>query len=137
MPIPPEILVVSCHPQHCKPLVVALDKMGIRVSMVFSAEEAARALTASRIPVVCSCAELPDGNYRSVLKIIQSKNLKTRLLVMSAAQECAEYLHAMQAGTFDFLPVPYQMGEVERIVRKALEFAEPIRAVAGASPRQT
>ena len=44
MPIPPEILVVSCHPQHCKPLVVALDKMGIRVSMVFSAEEAARAL---------------------------------------------------------------------------------------------
>lgn len=135
--VPPEILVVSCHPEHCKPLVVALDKMGVRVALVFSAEEASRALTGSQIPVVCSCAELPDGNYRSVLNVIKTKDLKTRLLVMSAAQECAEYLQAMQLGTFDFLPLPHQMSEVERIVRNALEASEPVRAVAATSLGQT
>lgn len=136
--VAPEILVVSCHPQHCKPLVVALDQLGARVALVFSAEEASRVLTGSQIPVVCSCAELPDGNYRSVLNVIRSKNLKSRLLVISAAQDCAEYLQAMQAGTFDFLPVPYQMGEVERIIRNALEASERGRAVAAtASPGQT
>jgi DNA-binding NtrC family response regulator len=43
----------------------------------------------------------------------------------------------MQLGTFDFLPLPHQMSEVERIVRNALEASEPVRAVAATSLGQT
>ncbi len=128
--VAPLVVVVSCHPHHCKPLVLALHRIGVRVALVFSAAEGSRMLTENEIPVVCSCAELPDGNYRSILGVIQSRHLKTRLLVMSEAQECAEYLEAMQAGVFDVLPVPYQMKEVERIIRNALGLSGRARAVA-------
>jgi two-component system, NtrC family, nitrogen regulation response regulator GlnG len=133
----PQVLVVSCHLSHSKPLAVALERIGVRTALAFSAEKGSRMLTADEIPVVCCCAKLPDGDYRSILSVIRSKNLRTRLLVVSEAQECNEYLQAMQAGAFDFVPVPYQMKEVERILRNALELPEPAQAVAVSSSGQT
>lgn len=121
MPLLPQVLVVSCHPQHCKPLLVALDKMNCRVALAFSVAEAKGILMSGSVPVACTCAELPDGNYRSILSVVQSHRLKTRVLVISETQECAEYLQAMHAGAFDLLPAPYQRSEVERIIRGALE----------------
>jgi DNA-binding NtrC family response regulator len=111
--------------------------MKMRVAVVFSAEEASKLLAGREIPVVCSCAELPDGNYRSILKVIKSNRLKSRLLVIGEAKDCGEYLKAMEIGAFDFLPVPYQSGEVERIVRSALEISDPASPAAVLLPRRT
>ncbi len=124
MSTPPEVLVVSCHPEHCKPLIVSLARMNLRVAAVFSARDAMQVLGGVEVPVVCCCAELPDGNYRTLLQEIAARKLKTRLVVVTAAEECAEYLEGMQLGAFDFLPAPYQKGEIERIVGNALRPSE-------------
>jgi DNA-binding NtrC family response regulator len=104
-------------------LLVALDKMNCRVALAFSVAEA-KGILMRGVPVACTCAELPDGNYRSILSVVQSHRLKTRVLVISETQECAEYLQAMHAGAFDLLPAPYQRSEVERIIRGALESSQ-------------
>ena len=133
----PQVLVVSSHLSHSKPLAGALERMGVRTALAFSVEKASRMLKADEIPVVCCCAKLPDGDYEDILSVVQSRNLKTRLLVVSDAQESTEYVRGMQAGAFDFIPVPYQMAEVERILRNALELSEPARAAAASLSGRT
>jgi DNA-binding NtrC family response regulator len=128
-----EVLVVSAHPQHCKPLVLALNKLNLKTAVAFSAEEALESLSASDIPVVCTCAELRDGDYRLLLDAIRSKGWKSRLLVITQKDECPEYLDAMEHGVFDFLPAPFQQTEIERIVRNALAASSssfPSRSIA-------
>lgn len=120
-----EVLVVSTHPQHCKPLVLALNKLNLKVAVAFSAAEALESLNTSEIPVICTCAELRDGDYRLLLEGIRTRGLKSRLLVITPKDDSQDYLDAMEHGVFDFLPVPFQQSEIERIVRNALSRAEP------------
>ncbi len=120
-----EVLVVSAHPQHCKPLVLALNKLNLKIAVAFSAAEALESLADSEIPVVCTCAELRDGDYRILLDAIRTQGLRSRLLVITQKDECPEYLSAMEHGVFDFLAYPFQQAEIERIVRNALATPAP------------
>lgn len=125
-----QVLVVSTHPQHCKPLVLALDKLNVKTAVAFSAAQAIEILTTSDIPVVCTCAELPDGDYRLLLKAIRRGGGKSRLLVMTPKDDCPDYLDAMRRGVYDFLLFPFQSSEVERIIGNALHAVRPTHVVA-------
>lgn len=110
-----EVLVVSRLAQSCKPLVLALDQMGLKVRLAFTAEEAKAALS-NEIPVACCHADL----FPDVLQIIQQRRLSTRVLLISPTGDCNGYLDAMEHGAYDCLPVPIDLHETQRIVENAL-----------------
>jgi DNA-binding NtrC family response regulator len=124
-----QVLVVSAHPQHCKPLVLALNRLSVKTAVTFSLSEALKTLGQCDVPVVCACAELVDGDYRKLVDAIHSRGLRSRIVVIAHQDDCPEYLSAMEHGVFDFLPVPLQQGEIERIVGNALRAADPAFAL--------
>ncbi len=121
-----EVLVISSRAQCCKPLVLALDQMGLKVSLAFTVEEASLALS-HQIPVACCHADL----FPEVLQVIHERGLDTRLLLISATGDCNSYLEAMEHGAFDCLSVPIDAHETQRIVQNALQSdAAPHRSCA-------
>ncbi len=123
MPIGTQVLVVSAHPQLCRSLILALDKANFTTAVAFSVDEAMDVLSQSEIPVICTCAELRDGDYRMLLDAVGSRGLKSRVVLMAEQEET--YLAAMECGAFDFLQVPFLQKEVERIVCNALAAGDP------------
>lgn len=112
----PMALIVATHPQQCKALVRAFDRLAMRTALAFTVEDACRALDAARPDLVVTAPTLRDGTYRDILRHASKRNLPTVLLLRR--EQAQEYTSTANAELAGLLTFPFSPAEVEGVVRQ-------------------
>lgn len=122
------VLIACFDPQNRQTLVQWLGEHSLE-PIPFATVGELRELLKQRSVVLVLCeVQLADGDFRDVLDAVAGRGRQIPVVVTSPKSETQEYLAAMQAGAFDFLPYPIQSRDLEWVVRNALH-----RSMAAAS----
>lgn len=70
--------------------------------------------------VIVTADVLPDGEWTDVLECVQRNDSDAQVIVTSKTGGVGLWCEVIQRGAYDFLPAPYERGEVERLVQSAL-----------------
>jgi DNA-binding NtrC family response regulator len=122
------VLIACFDPQNRQMLVQWLGEHSLK-PILFATVDELRELLRERSVVLVLCeAQLSDGDFRDVLDVVARSEQRIPVVVTSPKSETQEYLAAMQAGAFDFLPYPIRPRDLEWVLSNALH-----RSMAAAS----
>jgi len=117
MAAPPKILIVEDDAHIRRLLRVALERVGYAAGEAATAREALSLADIDKPEVVLLDLGLPD---RDGLELIQLLAGKAAVIVVSAREETAEKVAALDLGADDFLTKPFDTEELLARVRTAL-----------------
>lgn len=81
----------------------------------FSRGEALALSRRELIPVVICVEDLPDGNWKRLLDELAQTTNPSRLIVSSRMTNNHLWAEVLQAGAYDFLPMPWEAKEVLKL----------------------
>lgn len=119
----PRILVVDDEPQIQRFLRPALEATDFEVETAETVA-AAKRLAAMRAPaLIVLDLGLPDGDGKDVIETVRAFS-KVPIIVLSARDQEAEKIAALDAGADDYIEKPFGIGELLARIRVALRHAE-------------
>jgi diguanylate cyclase (GGDEF)-like protein len=86
-----------------------------------SAEEALQILTTRKFAVVISDINMPGISGLEMVPQILALNPDTVVIMMSGAQTIDTAIDALRVGAFDYLAKPFDLRQVDAVVRRALD----------------
>jgi two-component system nitrogen regulation response regulator GlnG len=98
----------------------ALRRAGHMVETAASVAEQRRLLASFNPQVLVTDVMLPDGNGLDVIPELLKTNPGLPIIVLSAQNTFTTALRATEQGAFDYLPKPFDLGELTRAVADAL-----------------
>ncbi|WP_420140699.1 nitrogen regulation protein NR(I) [Sphingomonas sp.] len=98
----------------------ALRRAGHVVETAASVAELRRQLRAFRPQVLVTDVVLPDGNGLDIVPEIAQAHPRMPVIVLSAQNTFTTALRATEQGAFDYLPKPFDLGELAQAVEDAL-----------------
>lgn len=123
--------------ERSAPLVKHLEACGTNLVLVSDCRAAEEALAAgTRIHVVLTEEQLPDGDWRYVLTRISETMTGTQVIVCARLGDTQLWCEVIQNGAYDLLAEPYDQNEVRRIVESAALQSESRRPPQKARPSQ-
>jgi putative two-component system response regulator len=114
-------LVVDDEPRIRGALARLLEVAGYDCEQAGSGIEAVAAMEREVFPIVLSDIRMPGMDGVGLLQLIRERWPDTAMLMLSAVAEVETAVACLQAGAFDYLPKPFQVGEVRARVAQALE----------------
>ncbi|WP_281301160.1 MULTISPECIES: nitrogen regulation protein NR(I) [unclassified Iodidimonas] len=97
----------------------ALKAMGCAVTMAHNAAQLWESVTSQSFDVVITDVLMPDNNGLDILPNIRSLHPDLPVIVMSAQNTLMTAVKATERGAFDYLAKPFDLDELERLVRSA------------------
>ena len=116
-----KILVVDDEPSLREVLSIMLKRTGYEVTSVADGEEAVELLHKEIFDLVITDLRMPKVDGMEVLKAVKSASPETVVLVITAFASADSAVEAMKQGAYDYLTKPFQVDEVQLIIRNALE----------------
>jgi len=116
-----KILVVDDEQGLREVLSIMLKRTGYAVTSVADGEEAVELLSKEIFDLVITDLRMPKVNGMEVLKAAKSASPETVVLVITAFATADSAVEAMKQGAYDYLTKPFQVDEVQLIIRNALE----------------
>ncbi len=98
----------------------ALRRAGYVVETAASVAEQRRLFASFDPQVLVTDVMLPDGNGLDIIPEVLEKNPGLPIIVLSAQNTFTTALRATEQGAFDYLPKPFDLGELTRAVADAL-----------------
>ena len=98
----------------------ALRRAGYVVETAASVAEQRRLFASFDPQVLVTDVILPDGNGLDIIPEVLAKNPGLPIIVLSAQNTFTTALRATEQGAFDYLPKPFDLGELTRAVADAL-----------------
>ena len=98
----------------------ALRRAGYVVETAASVAEQRRLFASFDPQVLVTDVVLPDGNGLDIIPEVLEKNPGLPIIVLSAQNTFTTALRATEQGAFDYLPKPFDLGELIRAVADAL-----------------
>ena len=98
----------------------ALRRAGHIVETAASVAEQRRLFVSFDPQVLVTDVVLPDGNGLDIIPEVLAKNPGLPIIVLSAQNTFTTALRATEQGAFDYLPKPFDLGELTRAVADAL-----------------
>ena len=120
------VLVVDDEPQILRALEITLRREGYEVDTARTAGEALSAAAARPPEAVILDLLLPDGSGTSVCRELREWSA-VPILVLSAVEEEAEKVAALDAGADDYVTKPFSVEELLARLRAALRRSTPQR----------
>ncbi len=117
----PRILVVDDDPETCRFMRELLQEPGREIETALAPEEALAQLEKGRFDLVLSDINL--GTTRSgldLLRAFKARDPEVEVVLISAFGTLETALEAVQAGAFDFVSKPVEIGQVRDVVARAL-----------------
>ncbi|MBI4444038.1 MAG: response regulator [Acidobacteria bacterium] len=109
-------------PARRLPLLKLLENAGFQVFSAGGCREAQQKLdSAVSVDLVCVDAELPDGNWRDVLRSIFGSRKQCEVIVCSRCGDERLWADVLQCGAYDLIVEPYTERETLRICQRALD----------------
>ncbi|MBI3356611.1 MAG: sigma-54-dependent Fis family transcriptional regulator [Nitrospirae bacterium] len=116
-----KILVVDDEQSLREVLSIMLKRAGYVVTSVADGEEAIDHLNKEIFDLVITDLRMPKVDGMDVLKAVKSASPETVVLVITAFASADSAVEAMKQGAYDYLTKPFQVDEVQLIIRNALE----------------
>ncbi len=116
-----KILVVDDEPSLRDVLNIMLKKAGYATSTAADGEEALAQVNKEIYDLVITDLKMPGMGGMEVLKAVKSASPETVVLVVTAFGSAESAVEAMKLGAYDYLTKPFQIDEVQLIIRNALE----------------
>lgn len=116
-----KILVVDDEESMRDVLSIMLERTGYSVISVASGEEALERLNKEIFDLVITDLRMQGVDGIEVLKAAKAASPETVVLVITAFASAESAVEAMKQGAYDYLTKPFQIDEVQLIIRNALE----------------
>ena len=116
-----KILVVDDEQSLREVLSIMLKRAGYAVTSVADGEEAIEQLQKEIFDLVITDLRMPKVDGMDVLKAVKSSSPETVVLIITAFATADSAVEAMKQGAYDYLTKPFQVDEVQLIIRNALE----------------
>jgi len=123
------ILVVDDERSMREFLEILLTKEGYQVYLANSGEEADKLLGKEEFDLVITDIRMKDINGIDVLKKAKEMNPETMVVMISAFATAETAVEAMKEGAYDYLPKPFKVRELKKIVKDALQSRRQSTAV--------
>lgn len=114
-----QVLLVEDDPHIRVTLVTALGEGGMLVTAAGAGQEAFRIASESRLDVILLDLGLPDIDGLALIPMLQTAS-KAPIIVLSARDQEAQKVAALDAGADDYLTKPFGVGELLARIRSAL-----------------
>lgn len=118
---PPSVLVVDDDPEMRSLVLDVLRREGYEVAEANDGTEVLRAIQVREINVVLMDKNLPGLSGLELLPTILSARPGIRIIMMTAFGDVPSYVEAVEQGAMEYLFKPFQMEELSKAIRKALE----------------
>lgn len=116
-----KILVVDDEQGLRDVLSIMLKRAGYAVTIAMDGEEAIELLNKEIFDLVITDLKMPKVDGMEVLRAVKSTSPETVVLIITAFASADSAVEAMKQGAYDYLTKPFQVDEVQLIVRNALE----------------
>ncbi len=116
-----KILVVDDEQSMREVLSIMLKRAGYSVTNASDGEEAIACLGKEIFDLVITDLRMPRAGGLDVLKAVKASSPETVVLVITAFASADSAVEAMKQGAYDYLTKPFQVDEVQLIIRNALE----------------
>ena len=116
-----KILVVDDEQSLRDVLSIMLKRAGYAVTSAMDGEEAIELLNKEIFDLVITDLRMPKIDGMEVLKAVKSASPGTVVLIITAFASADSAVEAMKQGAYDYLTKPFQVDEVQLIIRNALE----------------
>jgi two-component system response regulator PilR (NtrC family) len=116
-----KILVVDDERSMRDVLSIMLKRAGYNVSVAADGEEAISQIGKEIFDLVITDLKMPRVDGLEVLKAVKEGSPDTVVLLITAFASTDSAVEAMKRGAYDYLSKPFQIDEVQLIVRNALE----------------
>jgi two-component system, NtrC family, response regulator PilR len=116
-----KILVVDDEKSLREVLSIMLKRAGYAVTEAADGEEAIGHVGKDIFDLVITDLRMPKADGMAVLKAVKSTSPGTVVLVITAFATADSAVEAMKQGAYDYLTKPFQVDEVQLIIRNALE----------------
>ena len=121
------ILVVDDDKSICELITSSLALEGYSVDGVLGSAEALNLLENHEYDLIISDIYLDELTGIDLLRRFQRDHPETRLILITAHATVETAVSAVEEGAFDYLSKPFELDDLFRIVRRALEPAESER----------
>ncbi len=112
-------LVAFSDPTNMMALCEALAETEVDMELSSTLSDLRACLGKEKIDMIFCQARLPDGNFRSLLRLVDSLETNTAVVVCTDLPDKRNYLDAMTTGAFDYIAFPFHKSEVKWIVENA------------------
>jgi two-component system, NtrC family, response regulator PilR len=116
-----KILVVDDEKSLREVLSIMLKRAGYTVTEASDGDEAIGHVNKEIYDLVITDLRMPKADGMDVLKAVKSSSPDTVVLVITAFATSDSAVEAMKHGAYDYLTKPFQVDEVQLIIRNALE----------------
>ena len=116
-----KILVVDDEKSLREVLSIMLKRAGYTVTEASDGDEAIGHVNKEIYDLVITDLRMPKADGMDVLKAVKSSSPDTVVLVITAFATSDSAVEAMKQGAYDYLTKPFQVDEVQLIIRNALE----------------
>ncbi len=116
-----KILIVDDEQSMRDVLSIMLKRAGYAVTIASDGEEAIVHIDKEIFDLVITDLKMPKVGGLDVLKAVKASSSETVVLVITAFASAESAVEAMKHGAYDYLTKPFQVDEVQLIIRNALE----------------
>ncbi|HET7910192.1 MAG TPA: sigma-54 dependent transcriptional regulator [Nitrospira sp.] len=116
-----KILVVDDEKSLREVMSIMLKRAGYDVTEASNGEQAIGQVNKEIYDLVITDLRMPKADGMDVLKAVKSLSPDTVVLVVTAFGTADSAVEAMKQGAYDYLTKPFQVDEVQLIIRNALE----------------
>lgn len=107
-----KILVVEDNKKLARFLLRALSEEGFVVDVVDNGATAVQQAQALAYDLILLDWMLPELDGLAVCRALRTQNVRTPILMLTARAEIAERIAGLDAGADDYLPKPFDLGEL-------------------------
>ena len=118
---PHKILIVDDELSMREFLEIMLTKEGYQVVAAESGERACDILDHQDVQLVVTDIRMDGMDGIGVLKKVKSINADTPVVMISAFSSAENAVEAMREGAFDYVPKPFKVKDLKRVVKEALK----------------
>jgi DNA-binding response OmpR family regulator len=111
------VLVVEDHEILARAIGTGLRREGMAVDVVLDGSDALGHLAVTRYDVVVLDRDLPGTHGDEVCRQLAAERAETRILMLTAASTVAARVHGLGLGADDYLPKPFDFGELVARIR--------------------
>lgn len=114
-------LLVSEGNKSFQTLIVLLKSQGIEIWTSQTCEDVARLLDQTHPELVFTNAQLPDGTWSDIVRLVEKSPVPTNVIVVGRCKNTDLYLSAMDFGAFDFILPPFEPAPIAHVACVAAE----------------
>lgn len=114
-------MLAICSTENRHVVESAIMEWSLEVCWRLTLEEARRGLRRGNYALVLCEAELPDGTYQDVMKLLKHKLQQIRVIVLSQSPSENCCTQALEMGAFDVISGPCKRTDVQWIIMQAIQ----------------